>query len=175
MNNIIAINTIKRKIGQLLITAGITQLRDAISDFTTQEGDYNRFKSAMEFLNIPVSELDGKYYFTSYENWVKVMETINPITKTFPWLAEVFDCDDRATLVTALVNACFEINTCRPVYCEVWRVGDGKFAYAHYANIFVADDGKVYLWDADEKGQHTRITSLNTVINNKKYVFRAIR
>jgi hypothetical protein len=175
MADIIQINTIKRKIGQLLITAGIKQLRNSISDFSTQESNYIRFKDAMGFLNVPVSELDSKYYFTSYENWLKVIETLNPITKEFPWLAEVFDCDDRATLITALVNACFEINTCRTVYCKVWRVSDGKFAYAHYANIFVDDSDRVWLWDADEKGQHTRITSLSPVINNKRYELLAVK
>jgi hypothetical protein len=173
MDNTIVINGIKRKIGTLLLTAGIKQLRDAISDFTTTEGDYARFRKPL--LGLPVSELDSKYYFTDLSNWQKIIDTINPITKEFPWLAEVFDCDDRATLVVALIDACFEINTCRQVYCNVYRVGDGQFAYAHYANVFVTEEGTAWLWDADSGGQYTKITAQNPVIGNKRYELIAVK
>ena len=174
-NKQIKINEISRKIGTLMTLAGIKTVNNSINDFTDTEGDFNRFKSAMNFLNIPVSELDSKYYFTSFENWQKIMDTINPITAEINWLADRRDCDKRAMFVTAMVSFYFEINTCRPVYCYVYRVNDGQFAYAHYANIFVDDLNRVWLWDADEKGEFTRITSLNPVINNKKYVLKSIK
>lgn len=173
MDNTIVINKIRRQIGQLLITAGIKQLRDAISDFSVVEGDFARF--CRPLLGLPVSELDSAYYFTSFKNWQKIIDTINPITKEFPWLAEVFDCDDRATLVVALIDACFEINTCRQVYCKVWRVSDGQLAYYHYANIFVDIDGNSWIWDADEFGKYTKITTNNPIIGNKRYELLSVK
>ena len=173
MDNTIQINSIKRKIGQLMIMMGIKQVWDAVSEFTDTEGDFTRFCKPL--LGLPVAELDTKYYFTSFENWQKIIETINPILKEFYWKAERRDCDDRAIFTSALVSFLFELNTCRPVYCDVYRVGDGKFAFAHYANIFIDDSGNAYLWDADENGLFTKITSTTPIINNKKYVLKAIK
>jgi hypothetical protein len=121
------------------------------------------------------SNLVVYFYFTSLENWQKIIETINPILECKGWLSERFDCDKRAFLVTALTALLFEINTVRPIYCDVYRVSDGKFAYAHYANVFVTDDGQAILWDADEFGLTTKITSPTCVINNKKYILRAVK
>jgi hypothetical protein len=163
----IQINNLKRMIGQLTFSIGVMQIRNAISDFTSEEGDFKRFCKPL--LGLFVTQLDNKYYFTSYDNWQKIIATINPILKQFNWEAEKFDCDKRAYLVTALVALFFDINTCRPVYCDVYRVGDGQFAFYHYANLFVTSDGSAYIWDVDEGGLTTKITSLTPVINNKSY------
>lgn len=173
MDNTIHINKIKRAIGQLWLQVGTKQIRDSISDFTDTEGDFNRFKKPL--LGLPVTQLDEKYYFVSFDNWLKVIETINPILKSFPWVSERFDCDDRALLVTALTSLLFEINTVRPVYCDVYRVGDGQFAFAHYANVIVDNADNAYLWDVDEGGAYTKITSTTPIINNKKYILKAIK
>ncbi|MEK6881106.1 MAG: hypothetical protein AABY22_15915 [Nanoarchaeota archaeon] len=173
MSNTIQINSIKRAIGQLTMRIGVMQVRDAISDFTDEEGDFNRFKKPL--LDLPVAELDSKYYFTSWENWEKVIATINPILEQFNWKQERFDCDDRALLVTALTALFFEINTVRPLYCDVYRVGDGQFAFTHYANVIVDINGNAWLWDVDEFGKFTKITSNNVIINNKRYVLKAIK
>lgn len=169
----IQINTIKRQIGTLLSIGGIKQVEESISDFTDTEGDFARFCKPL--FGLPVSEMDSKYYFTSFDNWRKIVDTINPITKAIPWEAERRDCDKRAMLVTAMVSMYFGINTCRPMYCDVYRVSDGQYAYTHYANVFVDDAGNAWLWDADEFGQITKITGQNPVINNKRYVLRAVR
>ena len=168
------LNAHRRWIGQTMIKVGVKQIWNAISDFSDVEGDFNRFKKSL--LNLPVAELDSKYYFTSWENWQKVIETINPILQEFNWKMDRFDCDDRALLITALTSLFFEINTVRPVYCDVYRVGDGQFAFAHYANVIVDSDGNAWLWDADEFGLFTKITTTTgTIINNKRYVLKAVK
>jgi len=171
--NTLQINSIKRAIGQLTMRVGIMQIRDAISDFTDTEGNFNRFKNAL--LGLPATQLDEKYYFTSWENWQKIIDTINPILSQFNWKAERFDCDDRALLVTALTALFFDINTVRPVYCDVYRVSDGQFAFAHYANVIVDLNGNAWLWDVDEFGKFVKITSLKPIIGNKKYILKAVK
>lgn len=173
MADTIQINAIRRAIGQLMIQVGMKQVWEAISDFTDTEGDFNRFKAPL--LGLPVSQLDEKYYFTSWDNWLKIIATLNPILKEFGWKAERRDCDDRALFITAMVSFLFEINTVRPVYCDVYRVGDGQFAFAHYANVIVDNAGNAYLWDADENGLTTKITSTTPIINNKKYILKSIK
>lgn len=173
MDNTLQINSIKRTIGQLTIRMGITQIRDAISDFTDVQGDFNQFIRPL--LGLPVVQLDEKYYFTTFDNWQKIITTINPILNQFNWISEKFDCDKRAFLVTGLVALFFEINTVRPVYCSVYRVSDGAFAYDHYANVIVDSLGVAWLWDLDENGLYTKITTTTPVINNKKYVLKAIK
>ena len=152
---------------------GIEQISEAISDFTDKEGTFEQFKKPL--LGLPVSQLDEKYYFTSWENWQKIIETINPILQMNGWIAERFDCDKRSFLVTSLVALLFEINTVRPIYCDVYRMSDGAFAYAHYANVIVDNNGNSYLWDVDNGGLTTKITSVNPIIGNKKYVLKTIR
>ncbi len=173
MGNTIQINAIKRAIGQLTMRMGIVQIRDAISDFTYSKDSFNRFKQPL--LGLPVAELDSVYSFTSWENWQKIIATINPILEQFNWKAETFDCDKRAFLVTALTALFFDINTVRPIYCDVYRIGDGQFAFAHYANVIVDLAGNAWLWDVDENGLFTKITSNNPIINNKKYVLKAVK
>jgi len=173
MDNTLAINTIRRKMGQLLISAGITQMNESIKELAGTEGTFEQFCKPL--LGLPVSQLDSKYYFTSFDNWLKIIESLNPLTKEFYWVAEKRDCDKRAMFITSMVSMLFELNTCRPVYCRVWRVSDGQLAYAHYANVIVDNAGNAYLWDADEGGQFTKITANNPVINNKRYELISIK
>lgn len=173
MTNQIQINAIRRKMGQLLISGGITQMNESINELAGKEGTFAQF--CQPLLGLPVSQLDSKYYFTSFESWQKIMDSLNPLTKEFYWVAEKRDCDKRAMFLTSMVSMLFELNTCRPVYCDVYRVSDGAFAYAHYANVFVDNIGNAYLWDADEKGLFTKITAQNPIINNKRYYLKAIR
>ena len=173
MENTIQINNIKRAVGQLMLRQGVMMIQDAISDFTDTEGDFKMFCKPL--LGLPVAELDSKYYFTSFDNWQKIIATINPILQQFNWVSERFDCDKRAFLATGLVAMCFEINTVRPIYCKVWRVSDGQLAFYHYANIIVDNAGNSYLWDLDQEGKYTKITSNNVIIDNKRYELISVK
>jgi hypothetical protein len=171
------INSIKRAIGQLYMQIGIKNISDAISDFTDTQGDFNQFTKPFSNFSVyvPISQLDEKYYFTSIENWQKIMDTINPILRCKGWLAERFDCDKRSFLVTALTALLFEINTVRPIWCDVYAVSDGTKKYSHYANVFVDNNGNAYLWDVDNQGQFTKITSDTVIIGSCKYKLLSIR
>lgn len=172
MNNQIQINAIRRAIGQLTMQVGIKQISEAISDFTDTEGNFSQFCKPL--LGLPVSQLDEKYYFTSWDNWQKIIATINPILQNNCWLAERFDCDKRALLVTGLVALLFEINTVRPVYCSV-HAPTGQLLFYHYANVIVDDAGNAWLWDVDQCGKTTKITTLSPVIDGKKYLLKSIK
>lgn len=173
MSNDLAINSIKRAIGQLTLRMGVTQIREAISDFSDVEKTFADFCKPL--LGLPVVQLDEKYYFTSFENWQKIIATINPILQQFNWVKERFDCDKRAFLVTALTALFFEVNTVRPIYCSVSNVLNNTLKYYHYANIIVTSDGEVFLWDVDNGGLTTKITSLNPTINNNSYHLLAVK
>jgi hypothetical protein len=172
-DNTLQINNLKRQIGQLMIRAGATQIRNAISDFTDTQGDFKTFCKPL--LGLPVSQLDETYYFTTWDNWQKIIATINPILQQFPWTSERFDCDKRSYLVTALTALLFEINTVRPIYCDVYNLSDGKYAYTHYANVIVDFNGNAWLWDVDNGGQFTLITVQNPVIGDKRYLLKAVK
>lgn len=173
MDNQLQINSLKRTLGQLEISLGASQIKGAISDFTDTQGDFNQFCKPL--LGLPTAQLDDTYYFTSFDNWQKIMATINPILKNFPWESERFDCDKRSFLVVALTALLFDINTIRPMYCDVYRVSDGLYAFTHYANVFVDSEGEAWLWDVDENGLSTKITAQNPIISNKKYLLKAVK
>jgi hypothetical protein len=167
------INSVKRQIGQLFLRVGVMNIKDAISDFTYVEGDFARF--CQPLLGLPVSQLDIKYYFTSFDNWQKIIATINPILQQFNWQSEKWDCDKRSYLVTALVALFFGINTIRPLYNTIYSVANGQNLADHYANVFVTAEDKMVLWDVDNGGQYTKVTSNPVVIGNWSYHLKAVR
>jgi hypothetical protein len=169
------INKIKRAIGQLTFRVSIMQLKEAQSEFSVEEGTIDKIREAVKNIGISVSELDEKYYFTSFDNWLKIIETLNPIVEQFVWKAEKFDCDNRANLICSLCSLIFEINTVAGVFCDVYEAGTNKFLYRHYANLIIDKDNNVYLWDVDNKGQYTKITKNNPVIGNLRYNLMSIR
>lgn len=174
MDKNLQINSIKRAIGQLTIQMGVVQIWGAISDFAVSaEGNFNDFGKFL--FGLPVVQLDDTYYFTSWDNWQKIIATINPILKQFKWKKERFDCDKRAMLATSLIALLFEVNTVRPVYCSVQRVVSNQLLYMHYANIIVDDAGNTWLWDLDNGGQFTKITSTTPIIGDLKYNLIAVK
>ena len=78
MSNELQINLIKRKIGTLLATAGIMQLREAISEFTTIETGHGKIFEAIKKIGLQInySSLDLRYNYTSWENWQKIIEAM---------------------------------------------------------------------------------------------------
>ena len=175
MDNTIQVNNIKRAIGQLTFRVSIMQLRDAISDFTDSQAGIEKIQNAVKDLGVSVTPLDDKYYFTSWDNWQKIIAVINPIVQQFEWVSERFDCDNRANLVCSLISLIFEINTCAGLYCDVFDAKTGDYKYRHYANLIVDKDDNVWLWDVDNGGQYTKITSNNPILGSLKYNLMSIR
>lgn len=174
-DNILIVNNLKRAIGQLTMQVGIKEISEAISDFSDVKGDFNQFAKPFYSLpnSLPVSQLDDTYYFTSFDNWQKIIATINPILQNNGWIANRFDCDKRSYLVTSLVALLFEINTVRPIYCDVYM--GGQYQFTHYANTFVDTDGNAWLWDADQQGKITKITTQNPMIDLKSYLLKSVK
>ena len=52
--------------------------------------------------DIPVSPRDYNYYLTTWKNEEEMLSTIHRILKNFKWVSNIYDCDDRAKLVSAL-------------------------------------------------------------------------
>ena len=170
------INALRRTLGQLYIRLGASQVKQAISDFTSTEGTFQQFTDALlKVFNTPISQLDSNYYFTSWDNWQKIIAVINPILQNFPWESDRFDCDKRSMLVIGLVALLFDINTVRPFYCEVHDATTGALKYLHYANIIVDDAGNCYLWDVDYGGLFQKITSSPVIMGINKYIPLGIR
>lgn len=176
MDNNIQVNSLKRNIGQLEIQLGLKTVNSAISDFTDTQGDFNKFSQALAVLGVPVAQLDTNYYFTSYDNWQKILQVVNPIIQSMNWLLDKRDCDKQAEFVVGLVAYMFELNTIRPFFCDVYRVSDGAYAYTHYAMVFVDDVGNSYLYDYDNgNGAWGKITSNTPIFGNCKYIPKGIK
>lgn len=169
------INSIKRQIGSLTFMVAITQLREAISDFSDTELGIEKIENAIKGFGMSVTPLDEKYYYTSWDNWQKIISVLNPIVSNFKWEAERFDCDNRSLLVSSLCSLMFKINTCASVYCDVYDVNTGVYKYRHYANLIVDDNSNVYLWDVDQGGMYQKITSNNVVMGVNKYYLMNVR
>jgi hypothetical protein len=165
------INSLKRKLGQLYISLGVQQIRDNQSEFSSGVKDETGFTVPLNRIdsNITFTPLDTQYYFTSFDNWVKIIEVLNPIAQMFKWQAERFDCDNRANLMSSLCSLLFRINTCATVYCKVFDATTGVFKYLHNANLIVDDSSNIYLWDVDNGGLYQKITSNPVIMGNLRY------
>lgn len=170
------VNAIKRQIGQLEIQLGLKMVNSAISDFTDVKGNFNRFSQSLSLLGVPIAQLDTDYYFTSYDNWQKILGVVNPIIQSMDWVLDRRDCDKQAEFVVGLVSYMFELNTIRPLYCDVYRVSDGAYAYTHYATVFSDDAGNCYLYDyGNGGGVWGKITSNTPVFGNCKYILKNVK
>jgi len=168
--NDLQINTINRTIGQLMLRVGIMKLRDAQSDFISVSSDNIKLIKAITQLGIDVVPLDDNFWFTSWDNWRKIIDVLNPIAQQFNWEAERFDCDNRANLMTALTSLIFRVNSCTGLYCDVYDAKTGAYKYRHYANLIVDIDDNVYLWDVDQGGLTQKITTKEVVMGVNKYI-----
>lgn len=168
------INSIKRMLSQLYIRLGVAQIRQVDTDISTKNDSSTLLMLGLQNFGIPPVLLDNIYYYTSFENWQTIMQTLNPIVQQFTWEAERFDCDKRANLLASLVSLLFRLNTCGTIYCEVQNVNGGE-KYLHYINFIVDDKGIGYIWDADNGGLYQKITGQDMVMGNVKYHFKSAR
>ena len=175
MNKQLQINSIKRQIGTLMAVAGFKQVKQARSEFDIVNLQNGEIQTAGKVLGIYTNYLDFKYFFTSWENWEKILDVVWGILKHFKWMKEVFDCDQRAAFMTVISGMLFGVNTCTTVYCKVSDAVTGVFRYDHTANIIIDRDKNLYLFDADNHGMRQKITSNNVVMGKVKYEFLSIR
>jgi hypothetical protein len=177
MDNTLQINSIKRALGSLYISLGAQTIRENQSEFSSTLGDINTIRTALNnsgLSGVGIHQLDSSYYFTSWDNWQKMISVLNPIAANFDWEAERFDCDNRSNLMSSLCSLVFRINTCSTLYCDVYDSTTGAYKYAHYCNLITDDAGNCYLWDVDYGGQYTKITSNPVIMGVNKYQFYSI-
>jgi hypothetical protein len=156
---------------------GTKYIREAVSEFTTAEKNETGFTIPLNNLDpkITFTTLDNYYHYTSWDNWLKILEVLNPIAQNFQWQEELFDCDNRSNLMSTLCSLFFRINTCATVYCEVYAANGGTVKYLHYANLIADDAGNLYLWDVDCGGITQKITTNNVVMGNNRYKLLSVR
>ncbi len=171
------INGLKRTIGVLTASLGLKQIINASSEFSTTNGNWSKLNEALKKSNlqIPLDNLDSDYYFTSWENWEKIIDVLWGIMKNFNWVAEKFDCDQRSAFTTSLAGLLFGLNTCCGVFCEVYDANTGILKYLHWANIIIDKDNNCYLFDVDYGGMKQKITGNNMVMGANKYKFIRLR
>lgn len=172
----IKVNAIARSFGTALIKSGINMIKSGV-DFTSMVSGPRIINDALQNkgINIPISQLDVNYYYTSWDNWKKIIEVLYGIIKDFKWEADKADCDDRSNLMTSLCSIIFGINTCGGLYCEVYDAGSNKLKYLHWANLIITSSGEIHLFDVDQSGQTTKVSSQPVIMGNNKYVFKQLR
>ncbi len=172
----IKINPIARSFGTSLIKSGISVLRSTASEFTPVVYGIRILNDALDKagIKIPVIGLDYNYYYTSWDNWKKIIDVLYGVIKDFKWESESRDCDNRSNLMTSLCSILFGLNTCAGLYCEVYDL-NGNLLYLHWANLIITNGGQLWLFDVDNKGQTSIITSGNIVIGDKRYKLLSIR
>ena len=177
MNNTLKINSIKKLLAIKFIELGVQQVREVDTDISTKNDNSNLLVSSLAKLDGTLSPilLDNTYYYTSQDNWNIIIPLLIDITNVFPWEAERFDCDKRASLIAALIPALFRINTCCTAYCKVSEANTNDFKYLHYIISWVDDGGNVWVCDQDQGGITQKITTNDFVMGIGKYHLNSIR
>lgn len=175
MANELQINQVKRKLGSTFTSLGIAYTRDALSDIPVVEKNQAFIKNALLNYGMAINFLDETYYTTSFANWQKIIEVLNPIAKSFVWTKEKFDCDNRAMLMSSLIPVMYGLTMCSPCYCDVYNATTGAHIAWHYNNLIIDDAGQVYLWDVDQNGICQKITNNKPVMGNWRYNLSNIR
>jgi len=172
MEDKIKINSLKRTLGALQIVLGIKTIQGASNDFKKTIVPFSKMTEAVKPFGMISLEMDLQYAVTSWDNLQVILDTVNGIIKWFPWVADFFDCDNRAELTSALISMIFKINTVGRVYC---KVNTPTSEYMHWANIAIDDAGNAYLSDADNKFLRQKITANNMSMGIAKYKFQTLR
>ena len=94
-------------------------------------------RECLKVLNLNQAYLwDSKFFFVSHEDWGRVFGKV--LLNLPKYVAEKFDCEQYALLVTARVGETFKLNTCGIA------IGQSPMGY-HGFNIFLSEHGLFYL------------------------------
>jgi hypothetical protein len=164
--------TLSEFLGTNLVVSGINSLRNSYNNlgYEVKPVCFANI-SITSILNIPSISKDYDAYFTSWENWEKMLDTIWGVIKNFPWERERADCDDRARVVSGLCSLIYRINTCGQMYCEFTNILTGEKG-RHYANIIMDNNQNLYLFDVDNGGLKMKLEKNKpTTMGNWSYRF----
>lgn len=168
------INQIKTQIGTLQTAVGLKQISNASTIVPTQI-PLATIHTAIGKLGITSVDMDSAYYTTTWDNWDFILGTVWGIIKNFDWVAEKFDCDNRAALATVLCGLLYGTNTCASVYCKRENINDAGYNGMHWCNLVIDQNGNTHLFDLDNHGLRQKITSNNVVMGSEKYILSNAR
>jgi len=173
MNNQQA-NKIAKTFGIILTVHGFKMTRSGYDGLSRVKLPSRLINDSFDRIKkMPVSQRDFAYYFTGWDNWEGMLETVHKIIKDFKWEKEVFDCDDRSKMVSALCSLLFRVNTCAEVYCEITSLKTGNKDY-HWTNVVITSSGELYLFDVDNGGLFLKLYP-NKPITMGKWSYNFIR
>jgi hypothetical protein len=119
--------------------------------------------------------MDIEYFTTDWEHWSEILDKVYGILGENHWVADRFDCDNRAEFTSALISLIYHINCCGRLYCQVDYLDGRKGSYLHWANIVIDKDKNLYLVDMDNQGLKQKITSNILIAGNVKYTLKSYR
>lgn len=163
------VNRIAKTFGTTLTVAGFRMTRSSYDKLVKVKLPSKLINDSFD---IPISQRDFAYYFTGWDNWKGMLETIYKIIKNFKWERDKFDCDDRSKLVSALCSLLFRLNTCAEVYCEVTNLKTGNKVH-HWTNVVITSVGELYLFDVDNGGLTMKLEP-NKPISMGKWTYNFI-
>lgn len=174
----IKINRIARTFGISLAVISIKVIRSSYDNLNPIKFPSKFVVEAIKKIkDIPISQKDFIYYFTTWENEEKMLAVIYKIVKNFKWERDKFDCDDRAKLVSALHSLFSRLNSCGRIYCKITNINTGA-TDTHHANVVITWDGKVYLFDVDNSGLTAELRPAdipyNFTMGKWHYQFRSV-
>jgi len=162
------VNQLIKNLNSGLLIYGFKGMKTAFKFNPIQKGA-GEFKTTMlnVGIDVPMSQRDIYGFFTDWIIWNNCLDVITNIAKHFPWIAERFDCDQRATFVKVLCDIFLGINSCGIAYGKIYKL-DGSELGLHYFNFIVTADKKLYLYDIDF-GNKGLVTGVDPIVGNNKY------
>lgn len=168
------INNLYHKLGHQLIDKGIWFARNAykLNPKVFTRGEVITFLA--DQLKLPLSTLslaDEKYHIESWGKWGMIID-FDLINQQI-YLADVFDCDNFASVYSARASLIYGLNSCGLAYGNIYDPITKKYLFRHAFNLIVACENrmlKLYLYEpqTDEamewrKGQENALPRLQWI------------
>lgn len=148
------VNRIAIYLGGILIDSGIkfaqsgfkAKVKPIIVSFGTVK-DY--------FINaglgdVPLVQMDMNYFLTTWNIWGLMIDYT--LLDKLLWIADKFDCDNRAFLFSSLAAILTGVNSCGTAYGKVYNDATKDFIAYHYFNVIATSDGKLYCYEPHNDG-----------------------
>jgi hypothetical protein len=165
-----SINTLREDFDISLVVAGLSDLVKIYSNLPFITKSFGEIKTDLKNngFDLVTTEDDYTFFYTSWENWQRILRMITKIMKVFPWLAERGDCDQRADTTSNLTGLITKITTCGNIKCKRTSLKTGKTVW-HRCNLVIDQEGKTYLYDIDNSGKTTRAENEDVTMGNYRY------
>jgi len=145
------VNSIQLKAGILTFDFGLRMLRDSFKDLNARQLGYGDITNILKANSLtPIQDFkDLKFWTTNWTNFQYFFENVL-ITK-LNYIADRFDCDDYARLVSALTSVMMLMNTAGEAHCQIYNKNTGVFLAGHFCNLVITADNEVFVFDLDNK------------------------